>query len=126
MAAFFYVGEKVPFVGLVSNPSLNGARGTIVGDLDYESRGRFAANLQGPTTAAIAHPNGISLSPKILIKIIECARPGCDQVGTKCCSVCTKEFYNIQHLSLSDSLGNILRGIHPIREMMVIASVVRM
>jgi hypothetical protein len=52
MTAVFSVGEVVQSVGLASKKSLNGAKGTIVGDSDYECRGRFHVFLQSPTVAS--------------------------------------------------------------------------
>jgi hypothetical protein len=92
MATVFAVGDFVQLVGLLSNPSLNGAIGTVIGDID-ETRGRYAINLKSPAAAVAAHPAGMSLKPLNLMKLVECARPGCDQLGTKGCSACSKEFY---------------------------------
>jgi hypothetical protein len=69
MAAIFTVGDVVHLVGLVSNPSLNGAIGTVVGDFD-KIRGRYAINLKSPAAAVVAHPSGISLKA---IKVTEFA-----------------------------------------------------
>jgi tetratricopeptide (TPR) repeat protein len=93
MATVFVVGDDVQLVGLVSNPSLNGAAGTVIGDSNYLSRGRYAINLKSPAAAVAAHPSGMSLKPINLMKVTECARPGCDQLGTKGCSACSKESY---------------------------------
>jgi hypothetical protein len=41
----------------------------------------------------VAHPSGISLNPSNLVRVMECARSGCDKIGTKSCSSCEKEFY---------------------------------
>jgi hypothetical protein len=93
MATVLTVGDVVRLIGLISNPLLNGAVGIMIGDTDFESRGRFAISLQSPAAAVTALPDAISLCPKNLIKIIECARPGCNQVGTKSCSASSKESY---------------------------------
>jgi hypothetical protein len=85
MAAPFSVGDSVRLVGLVS---INGAIGTIAGHSDYKSWGRYAVNLQRPAVAVAAHPSGVSISQSNLIMVMECARPGCDQIGTKGCSAC--------------------------------------
>jgi hypothetical protein len=92
MADVFAAGDVVRLVGLFKNPSLNGALGTIVGDLD-ESRGRYNVHLQSPAAAVDAHPSGISLSPLNIIRLMGCARPHCHEVGIKTCSVCLKEYY---------------------------------
>jgi hypothetical protein len=93
MATLFTIGEVVRLVGLISNQSLNGAIGSVVGDLDYESRGRYSVHLESPAAAVALHPSGISLNQKNLVKVIECARPGCNEVGSQGCSACLKVFY---------------------------------
>lgn len=93
MTAVFTVGQVVQLVGLVSSQSLNGAVGTVIRDLDYESRGRHGVGLQSPAAAVAAHPCGISLSPKNLIKVRECSEPDCNENGRNACSACMKEFY---------------------------------
>ncbi len=93
MATIFAIGDAVRLVRLVSDSSLNGVIGTIVGDNNYESRGTYAVGLQSPAAAVTAHPSDISLSPKNLTRVIECARSGCDEIGTKGCSRCLKDFY---------------------------------
>jgi hypothetical protein len=93
MAATFNLGEVVQLVGILSSPSLNGAVGTVVGNTDYESRGRYAVTLQSPAAAVASHPSGLSLSSTNLIRIVECAKPGCEQKGFKACSACRREYY---------------------------------
>jgi hypothetical protein len=72
MAAVFIVGEVVRLEGLKFNPSLNGAMGTIMKDVDSESRGRYSFQLHSPASAVAEHPSGMSLKPVNLIKVIEC------------------------------------------------------
>jgi hypothetical protein len=93
MAVIFTIGDVVRLVGLKSNPLLNGAIGTVVGDSDYKSRGRCAVHLQSPAAAVAAHPSGISLNPLNLMQMLRCVRPDCDQIGTMGCSVCRKDYY---------------------------------
>jgi hypothetical protein len=57
MATIFIVGDVVQLVELVSNPSLNGAIGTVVGDID-ETRGRCAINLKSPATVCSSCSSG--------------------------------------------------------------------
>jgi hypothetical protein len=52
MATIFAKDNFVQLVGLVSNPSLNGAVGTVIGDID-ESRGRYTINLKSPAAAVV-------------------------------------------------------------------------
>jgi hypothetical protein len=101
MAAIFSPGDVFQLVGLESTPSLNGAIGTVVGDVN-ESRGRYVINLKSPAAAVAAHPSGMSLKPMNLMKVTECARPSYDQLGTKGCSACPKEFYCSAECQKSD------------------------
>jgi hypothetical protein len=78
---------------LVSNPSLNGAVGTVIRDIDSESRGRYGVNVKNPPAAVAAHLSVMSLKPINLMKVMGCARPGCVQSGTKGCSACSTESY---------------------------------
>jgi hypothetical protein len=71
---------------------INGAIGTLMKINDSESRGRYGVQLQGPAAAVAAHPDGISMNPLNLIKVTECARPGCNEIGLKACSAYSKEF----------------------------------
>lgn len=59
----FHVGEIVRLEGLIASPSLNRAIGTLVGDTDFESRGKHTVYLQSPATAVAAHPSGLNLNP---------------------------------------------------------------
>jgi hypothetical protein len=95
MAAIFTVGDIVQLVRVVSNPSLNGAIGTVMGDID-ESRGRYGVRLKNPAAAVAAHPAGMSLNPMNLMKVTECARPGCDQAGTKAVRLVRKNFIAVR------------------------------
>jgi hypothetical protein len=70
----------VKLVGLKLNPSHNGAIGTVKKDIDTESRGRYGVQLHSPASAVAAHPAGISMNPLNLIKVTECARPGCNEI----------------------------------------------
>jgi hypothetical protein len=54
--SIFSVGDIVLLVELVSNPSLNGAIGIVMGNFD-ESRSRYAIKLQSPAAAVAAHPS---------------------------------------------------------------------
>jgi tetratricopeptide (TPR) repeat protein len=101
MAAIFTTGDVVRLDGLVSNWALNGAVGTIVGDID-KSRERYTVHIQNPAAAVAAHPSGISLNPLNLIKVVQCAKPGCDKVGTQGCSACVKEYYCTAECQKSD------------------------
>jgi hypothetical protein len=67
MASVFTVGEIVRLVGLVSRQSLNGAIGTVMGDADSDSRGRYGVQLQSPAAVVVAHPSRISLNPSKLL-----------------------------------------------------------
>ncbi len=88
MATVFAVGDVVQLVGLVSNPSLNGAIATVIGDSNYNSRGRYDVILQSPAAAVAAHPFSVDFILLSLIRMMECARLDCDQVGAKACSGC--------------------------------------
>jgi hypothetical protein len=44
-------------IGIKSNPSLNGAVGTVVGDIDSESRGKYCVRLDSPAAAVADHPS---------------------------------------------------------------------
>jgi hypothetical protein len=111
MAEAFAVGEVVRLVFLLSNPSLNGAIGTVVKDMN--SRRRYGVQIQSPPAAVATHPLSISMNPLNLIKwtegIPDCGQkgtkgtPDCDQkkpkvssdsdqIGTKECSVCKKYY----------------------------------
>jgi hypothetical protein len=89
-------------VGLKSNSWLNGAIGTIVGDNDYKARGRDVVTLQSPAAAVAAHPLGISLSPLNLMKVMECAKLDCYQLGTNSCSGCLRQYYCSTECQKSD------------------------
>jgi hypothetical protein len=93
MTTVFDIGEIVQLSGLKSKKALNGATGTIAGDSDYESRGRYTVQIRYPVSAMNEYPAGMSLSPLNLIKLHVCARPGCDKIGANACSKCMKEFY---------------------------------
>jgi hypothetical protein len=93
MATILTAGEVVQLVGIVSNLLLNGATGTVEGNTDYESQGRYAVHLQSPAAAMAAHPYGITLNPLNLMKVMRCAKSGCNEKGTKSCSACLKEYY---------------------------------
>lgn len=93
MAATFVVGDMVRLTGLKSNPSLNGAVGTVKKDGDSESRGRCGVQLQSPAEAVAAHPDGVSMNPLNLIKLLKCARLNCNEIGIKACTACFKESY---------------------------------
>jgi tetratricopeptide (TPR) repeat protein len=86
----FKAGQIVRLFGL-SNEHLNGALGTIQGDL--LSNGRYGVKLSNPATAVQAHPNGIVVKPSNLICIKLCGNPICGKEGERMCTRCSGELY---------------------------------
>jgi hypothetical protein len=79
MEAVFSVGDVVRLVGVLPNKKLNGAVGTVVGNIDSKTLGMVEVKLA-------AHPSGISISPLNLMKLSVCAGCNCDKIGTRTCS----------------------------------------
>jgi hypothetical protein len=52
---FFALGDLVYLVGLESIPSLNGATGTVRGDGEYKSRGKYCIQMKRPGSAVASH-----------------------------------------------------------------------
>jgi hypothetical protein len=55
MAAIFTAGDIVQLVGIRSHQSLNGAIGTLIGDIDG-TQGRYDVKQKSPAVAGDTHP----------------------------------------------------------------------
>jgi hypothetical protein len=89
-------------VGIKSDLSLNGAMATAIGGTAFETLERYKIRIQSPAAALAAHPSDVSLKPLNPMKVVGCARSGCDQEGTNSCFACRKEYYCIADCQKQD------------------------